>query len=87
VARLRFPLEGSKDKIPLLEEITMNSMTQKMGSDKSGQVEKGNAEVPKEGDRFRCQTCGMEIEVTTACRCSDPNHVEFQCCGQEMAKV
>jgi hypothetical protein len=42
---------------------------------------------PKKGEKFRCQQCGMAIEVTNACSCKDGSGVHFQCCNQEMAKV
>jgi hypothetical protein len=43
--------------------------------------------APKRGERFRCQECGMEIQVTADCRCGDHANVHFECCGQEMARV
>lgn len=42
---------------------------------------------PKQGDRFHCEKCGMELEITTACRCKDPHLVRFECCGQNMVEV
>jgi hypothetical protein len=42
---------------------------------------------PKKGERFRCDQCGMEIEVTADCSCSEDQHVHFHCCDQEMTKV
>jgi hypothetical protein len=42
---------------------------------------------PKKGERFRCASCGMEIQVTTACKCSEPEHVRFECCGMELVKA
>ncbi|HEY1375617.1 MAG TPA: hypothetical protein VGF55_02425 [Gemmataceae bacterium] len=43
--------------------------------------------TPKKGDRFRCRTCGMEIQVTADCRCSEPDHVRFHCCDADLDKV
>lgn len=43
--------------------------------------------APKKGQRFRCQECGMEIQVTADCKCEGPDHVQFTCCGKEMAKL
>jgi hypothetical protein len=40
---------------------------------------------PKKGDKFRCGACGMEIQVTAACKSQEAAH--FDCCGQELAKV
>jgi hypothetical protein len=42
---------------------------------------------PKKGERFRCEGCGMEIEVTKDCHCKDGEHVHFHCCGREMVKA
>jgi hypothetical protein len=42
---------------------------------------------PMKGECFRCQQCGMEIQVTADCHCKEGEHVHFQCCGQEMAHV
>ena len=41
-------------------------------------------EPPKIGDKFRCDRCGMEIEVTKGCDCPADKHVHFHCCGEEM---
>ena len=65
----------------------MSSTTEKMSHPKSSAAGGARTEVPRRGDHFRCQQCGMEIEVTTGCQCKDPNHVQFRCCGQEMAKA
>jgi hypothetical protein len=64
----------------------MSTISEKMGQAKSGEANGSRAELPRRGDRFRCRHCGMEVEVTTGCKCSDPGHVQFRCCGQEMAK-
>jgi hypothetical protein len=42
---------------------------------------------PKKGDRFRCASCGMEIQVTTQCGCKEEDHVHFHCCNKEMTKA
>jgi hypothetical protein len=44
-------------------------------------------EPPKKGDKFRCDRCGMQIEVTAQCNCPADEHVHFHCCGQEMSKT
>jgi hypothetical protein len=41
---------------------------------------------PKKGDRFRCEDCGMQLQVTADCKCGD-DHAHFHCCGQEMKKI
>lgn len=43
--------------------------------------------APKLGQRFRCQVCGMEVQVTADCKCKDLDHVHFQCCDQEMQRL
>ena len=67
----------------------MSTMTNKMAEAGSGRpvLEGTHGDKPKKGDRYRCAKCGMEIEVTADCRCGDPNHVHFHCCGQELRKV
>ncbi len=65
----------------------MSSMTDKMSKSPRGAVKQAGAQMPTEGDHFRCQKCGMEMEITAACNCKDPDHVHFQCCGRDMEKV
>jgi hypothetical protein len=43
--------------------------------------------VPKKGEKYRCNQCGMEIQITGECGCKNPAHAHFQCCNQEMAKA
>src|SRR5262245_50632700 len=43
--------------------------------------------LPKKGERYHCQTCGMEIRVTADCHCHEPDHVELPCFGQDLARV
>jgi len=43
--------------------------------------------APKKGDRFRCQKCGMEIQVTADCKCGNGHHSRFECCGQPLAQL
>ncbi len=42
--------------------------------------------TPKQGDKFRCEKCGMALEVTADCKCSGDDHAHFHCCGEEMKK-
>jgi hypothetical protein len=43
-----------------------------------------------EGDRFVCDACGLELQVTKACSCNtgeeDACTVPLQCCGKDMVK-
>jgi hypothetical protein len=45
-----------------------------------------NVSTPKKGETFRCEKCGMEIQVTADCKCKDAEHVHFECCGQPLTK-
>jgi hypothetical protein len=58
----------------------MSAMTDKMG-------QASETAAPKKGEHFRCEKCGMEIQVTTDCGCQDSSMVHFQCCGQDLQKV
>jgi hypothetical protein len=44
----------------------------------------------KEGDVYKCETCGLELEVTRACSCTAGAEVSctvpLQCCGKDMVK-
>jgi hypothetical protein len=73
----------------LREGKSMSSMTQKMSEAGSGNpvMKAGQSPTPRAGDRFRCQSCRMEIQVTTGCGCKDASHVQFRCCDQQMRKV
>ena len=43
-------------------------------------------DMPRRGNTYRCEKCGMELQVTTDCACSDPEMVRLECCGQELTK-
>jgi hypothetical protein len=65
----------------------MDPMTKKMSESGAGRPatripEKTN---PKAGERYRCGQCGMEIQVTRECECTEP-HAHFECCGQDLEK-
>jgi len=66
----------------------MTSMTKKMSEAGSGRPETKDVRVgtPKKGDCFRCQRCGMEVQITADCGCNNPGEVHFHCCGQELTK-
>jgi len=67
----------------------MSSIADKMSQAGSGRpvTKENEGGGPKKGDRFRCTSCGMEIQVTADCGCPDADHVHFQCCGRELQKV
>jgi hypothetical protein len=69
-----------------MKTIDPKHMTEDMSRASAGQavMERGDLH-PKKGDRFRCMSCGMEIQVTAPCTCKG-EHPHFQCCGQEMQK-
>jgi hypothetical protein len=72
----------------IVEDIPMSTMTDKMSksSSKPRAAKEQDKTLPQAGDRFHCPTCGMEIEVTTTCKCDDPDHVHLVCCNQELQK-
>ena len=43
--------------------------------------------IPKAGEKFRCDVCGMELKITQDCRCEEDDMVHFHCCGKEMVKA
>lgn len=42
---------------------------------------------PKQGEKYRCGECGMELTITRDCGCKEPSHVHFHCCGKELKKL
>ncbi|RZB33307.1 MAG: hypothetical protein SRB2_04075 [Desulfobacteraceae bacterium Eth-SRB2] len=44
----------------------------------------------KKGDIYKCDTCGLELQVTKTCSCGsggeDACSVPLQCCGKDMNK-
>ena len=44
----------------------------------------------KEGDVYKCESCGLELQVTKTCSCGsgdeDTCSVPLQCCGKDMTK-
>jgi hypothetical protein len=43
-------------------------------------------DLPKIGDCYTCEVCGMKIEVVADCKCDDASCVCFKCCDQEMKR-
>ena len=43
----------------------------------------------KVGDVYKCDFCGLELEVKTACNCDDDDCScsGLECCGSEMSKA
>jgi hypothetical protein len=44
----------------------------------------------KEGDIYKCNSCGLEFKVVKACSCGSEDEacsVQLQCCGKEMEKA
>ena len=62
----------------------------KQGMSKAGRgqpvTEASAGERPMKGDRFRCDRCGLEVEVQSDCHCHDEAE-HFHCCGEPMHKV
>jgi hypothetical protein len=67
----------------LSEELPMDKVAKGMAEagEKSGSILK-----PQKGDRFRCDGCGMQIQVTSDCKCEE-DQAQFRCCGQKMRKL
>src|SRR5262249_33430854 len=63
----------------------MSTMTEKMSEANAQKMDRSKTN-PKKGEKFRCDTCGMELEVTSDCRCHDPDMVHFECCGRQLSK-
>ena len=47
----------------------------------------GDRSRPQKGEHYRCETCGMEVQVNKECHCSEPTKVHFQCCGKELQRT
>ena len=65
----------------------MSSMTDKMSKSSGKVAVDTGVGSPKKGERYRCEKCGMEVQVTADCHCQERDHVHFHCCGQELQKV
>lgn len=51
----------------------------------SGHVLTKSEGCPKQGQRYRCAACGLEIEVHQGCACKEcETAAHFQCCGEEL---
>lgn len=44
------------------------------------------ADMPKQGEVYHCEKCGMKLQVTEACQC-ETGCPELMCCGQSLIKV
>jgi hypothetical protein len=43
-------------------------------------------DLPQAGETYRCDTCGMELEITQNCQCKEGTPL-LACCGEQMTKV
>jgi hypothetical protein len=68
-----------------VKTIDPKHMTEDMARASNQVLREGEA-APHKGDRFRCDSCGMEIQVTADCQ-SHGDGAHFHCCGQAMHKV
>lgn len=76
------------------EEIADNGIhhrrrARRAGAHKGGDTMANCAEM-KPGDRFVCENCGLELQVTKACSCGAGEEgactVPLKCCGKDMTK-
>lgn len=70
---------------PKQHEDTEREGRSAQAADSAGEA--SSLETPKQGDTYRCNGCGMELEITEDCNCTHPEAVHFQCCGAEMSPV
>lgn len=42
-------------------------------------------DLPQTGQKYRCEQCGMELEITQDCRCQH-GEPRLECCGQPLTK-
>jgi len=62
-------------------------VAQKMSQASKPVTQTGTINPPKKGEKFRCEQCGMELEITADCKCQAGSHVEFACCGKTLKKL
>ena len=64
----------------------MPRMPRRIG--KKGEIMSHCSEM-KVGDIYRCEACGLELEVKTACSCREDECgcSAMECCGEPMSKV
>jgi hypothetical protein len=64
-----------------------DEMTRGMSKAGTGQpVMENDSHFPKQGERYRCEKCGMEVEVMAECACHEQTE-HFRCCGEPMHRV
>jgi hypothetical protein len=67
-----------------------DTISRKMSQAGSGQAplkgQQPHPNRPRTGEHFRCEVCGMEVEITAGCTCQ-VDHPHLECCGQSMAKA
>jgi hypothetical protein len=44
-----------------------------------------NENLPHAGEKYRCEQCGMEVEVIQDCQCAD-GEPRLERCGQPLTK-
>jgi hypothetical protein len=49
-----------------------------------GKGKTNSQHMPRKGDQYRCERCGMEITVTADCKCKSADHAHLECCEHEM---
>jgi hypothetical protein len=64
-----------------------DQMTESMSKSSGRVLTKGAAQSPKKGEKYRCESCGMKLEVTESCNCKNEEEPHFRCCGGPMARA
>jgi hypothetical protein len=57
-----------------------NVMTQQQATQSTAK------DLPKTGQTYRCDKCGMEVKVTRDCQCQEGSPL-LACCGEQMTKA
>jgi hypothetical protein len=78
------PAEGARGNRAVTGDVHGRQPTER---DRRATDETEAADMPKEGETYRCERCGMVLEVTADCHCAKPEQVHLECCGQELVKA
>ena len=60
-------------------------MKRKGSNQEEMSMEEAVERLPQNGDVYRCEDCGMELEIIADCGCDEGPRLE--CCGQPMSRA